>query len=114
MGEQTRTIILLIVAIIGIPTSIFGLIKVYIEYRKEKKGNNEKSGMNNDNHVSITINNSNVDKLNQKDDSIILKDEYISVFAEKGRIHHEKIKIENLENEKIKGEVFWTKIIYIV
>lgn len=81
MGEQTRTIILLIVAIIGIPTSIFGLIKVYIEYRKEKKGNNEKSGMNNDNHVSITINNSNVDKLNQKDDSIILKDEYISVFA---------------------------------
>lgn len=120
-------IISLIVAIIGVPTAIFYLKKAYIESKTCKSKSNCKSKE--DNMINKSINNSKVkgnvtsnadshnitqfyfhsgesSPIQENDDNIILKETYTSLFAEKGEVHSENIKIKNLGNGKIEGDVY--------
>ena len=122
MGENLDLIIGLIVALLGIPVAILGLKKAHFEWKKAKMqkgeaGEKESIYVNKTDHGSsaiigstvirdVSITNKTELHENNTDESIILKDCYTSVLAEKGKILNEKITIRNLGNGKIEGNVY--------
>lgn len=129
--EMTKAILALVAAIFGVITAIILLRKAYIEKNSvssnKKKGggmleNNKKGLIKNkgDNNIQktelndITVNGevkifqgekSNYEILND-DYGLLLKEQYVSLFAENGEVHSEKIKVKNVGNGKIEGSVY--------